>query len=98
MSLFNFNPFKSNLNKRYNYTPRYYSGKSINNIYDFDPKLYKYKETYNANDFSNNWQNVRLEKRNRNNFSNSPLLMIIISILMFIFLYIIDFELSIFYL
>ena len=32
------NPFKKKKNKRFNYTPRYYSGKSIGNIYDFDFK------------------------------------------------------------
>ena len=30
------NPFKKKKNRRFNYTPRYYSGKSIGNIYDFD--------------------------------------------------------------
>ena len=45
------NPFKKKKNRRFNYTPRYYSGKSIGNIYDFDSKFYKYRETFNSIDF-----------------------------------------------
>ena len=92
-----FNIFRTVKNKRYNYTPRYYSGKSIDNSFEFDLKLNKYKEVHNKNDFSGNWNRIRMEKRNRKNFSYSILLFLIIVILIFIFLYIIDFDISIFY-
>lgn len=89
--------FKLSRNKRYNYTPRYYDGKQIENPYDFDSKFTKYRETYNANDFGKKWQEARAVSRNRSNRSFSPLLATIIAVLCLIFLYIIDFDLTIFY-
>ena len=90
------NLFKLNRNRRYNYTPRYYQGKEIENPYDFDSIFTKYRDTYNANDFGKKWQEARLASRNRSNRSFSPTLLIIIGVLVLIFLYIIDFDLSIF--
>ena len=63
--MFKANLFKLNRNKRYNYTPRYYQGKTI-------------------------------ENRNRSNRSFNPTLLVAIAVLTFIFLFIIDFDLSIF--
>ena len=88
--------FKLRKNKRYNYTPRYYKGKESVNIYDFDSKFSKYKEIYNKNDFGSSWNQVRQEKRSRTNRSITPRLLIIILLLIFCFLYIIDFDLTIF--
>jgi len=65
--MFKANLFKLNRNKRYNYTPRYYEGKTIENLYDFDSKFNKYRETYNANDLGKQWGDARLESRNRAN-------------------------------
>jgi len=65
--MFKANLFKLNRNKRYNYTPRYYEGKTIENLYDFDSKFNKYRETYNENDLGKQWGDARLESRNRAN-------------------------------
>lgn len=94
--MFKANLFKLNRNKRYNYTPRYYQGKTIENLYDFDSKFNKYRETYNENDFAKQWQDARLENRNRSNRSFNPTLLVAIAVLTLIFLFIIDFDLSIF--
>jgi len=94
--MFKANLFKLSRNKRYNYTPRYYQGKTIENLYDFDSKFNKYRETYNENDLGKQWQDARLENRNRSNRTLNPTLLIVIAILTFIFLFIIDFDLSIF--
>ena len=94
--MFKSNLFKLNKNRRYNYTPRYYKGKSIDNPYDFDSTFSKYRDTYNANDFGKQWQDARLRLRSRKNRSVSPLLLSIIAVLVLIFMYIIDFDLSIF--
>jgi hypothetical protein len=83
-------------NRRYNYTPRYFSGKEGGNLYDFDSKFSKYRDTYNQNDFGQQWQEARLKLRTRNNRAFSPRLIIIILILVLAFLYVIDFDLSIF--
>ena len=88
--------FKLNKNRRYNYTPRYYEGKEFSNIYEFDSKFSKYRDTYNANDIGKKWEEARLESRTRSNRAFSPLLLIIIAVLCLIFLFIIDFDLSIF--
>ncbi|MDA8923809.1 hypothetical protein N9575_01515 [Flavobacteriaceae bacterium] len=88
--------FKLNKNRRYNYTPRYYEGKEISNIYEFDSKFSKYRDTYNTNDIGQKWEEARLESRTRSNRAFSPLLLVIIAVLCLIFLFIIDFDLSIF--
>jgi hypothetical protein len=88
--------FKLKKNRRYNYTPRYYSGKEGGNIYDFDSKFSKYRETYNQNDFGQQWQDARLKMRTRNNRGISIRLVIIIMFLVLVFLYVIDFDLTLF--
>ena len=94
--MFKANLFKLNRNKRYNYTPRYYQGKTIENLYDFDSKFNKYRETYNENDLAKQWQDARSENRNRSNRSFNTTLLVAIAVLTLIFLFIIDFDLSIF--
>ena len=83
-------------NNRYNYTPRYYQGKNIGNIYDFGSKFEKYKETTNDIDFGSSWAEARTASRTRGNREINKRLIYIIMILLFIFLWIIDFDLSIF--
>ena len=90
------NFYKSRKNQRYNYTPRYYKGKDTGNIYSFDSKFHKYKETTNAIDFGSQWAEARKMSRNRGNREINFRVLIIIAILMLIFLWIIDFDLSIF--
>ena len=88
--------FKLKKNRRYNYTPRYFSGKEGGNPYDFDSKFSKYRDTYNHNDFGQQWNEARLKMRTRNNRGISYALIIIIFILVLAFLYVIDFDLSLF--
>jgi len=83
-------------NNRYNYTPRYYKGKDENNPYQFSTKLDKYYETYNKNDFGAHWRDVRREQRNRSNVEINKTVLIIAVVLLLIFFWIIDFDLSIF--
>jgi len=90
------NFYKLRKNQRYNYTPRYYKGKDEGNIYSFDSKFHKYKETTNAIDFGSQWAEARKSSRNRGNREINTRVLIIIAILILIFLWIIDFDLSIF--
>ena len=83
-------------NNRYNYTPRYYKGKDTGNIYDFDSKFQKYKDATNAIDFGSQWADAREASRKRGNRSLNKRVLIIIMILVFICLWILDFDLSIF--
>ena len=88
--------FKLKKNRRYNYTPRFYNGKEGGNLYDFDSKFSKYRDTYNQNDFGQHWQHARLKMRSSSNKEISIRLVIIILILVLAFLYVIDFEISLF--
>jgi hypothetical protein len=94
--MFKGNPFKLRKNRRYNYTPRYFKGKDVGNPYDFDSKFSKYRDTYNSNDFGQQWQQAREKMRHRGNRGMSPTLLVIIVLLVLLFLYIIDFDLSLF--
>jgi len=90
------NLFKISKNRRYNYTPRYYKGKEEGNLYEFDSKFSKYRDTYNSNDFGQQWKEARVQMRSRKNRSSSLRLLLIILALVFVCLYILDFDLSIF--
>tara|TARA_B100000378_G_C17817258_1_gene333055 strand:+ start:97 stop:390 length:294 start_codon:yes stop_codon:yes gene_type:complete len=90
------NFYKVRKNTRYNYTPRYYKGKDTGNIYDFDSKFNKYKETANAIDFGSQWASDRKDSRTRGNRSLNKRFLIIFLVLLFICLWILDFDLSIF--
>ena len=79
------------------YTPRYFKGKEQGNLYDFDSKFSKYRDTYNKNDLAHQWKEARLKMRIRSNRGLSLRLFVIIFSLLLIFLYIIDFDFSIFY-
>lgn len=86
----------SKKNNRYNYTPRYYKGKDIGNIYDFGSKFEKYRETTNDIDFGSHWSEARKNSRTRGNREVNKRMLVIIAILVFLFLWLIDFDLSIF--
>ena len=90
------NLFKLNKNRRYTYTPRYYRGKEEGNLYEFDSRFSKYRNTFNSNDFGNQWQDARVQMRTKKNRSISLRLLLIILSLVFVCLYILDFDLSIF--
>ncbi|MFO8021840.1 MAG: hypothetical protein R6U65_05180 [Perlabentimonas sp.] len=94
--MFKIKTFKLRKNTRYNYTPRYYKGKEEGNIYDFDSRFNKFKETPNSIDFGSHWAKAREDSRNRGNRSLNKRVMLIAAILIFLFLWLIDFDLSIF--
>ncbi|HET8885844.1 MAG TPA: hypothetical protein VFM70_05770 [Salinimicrobium sp.] len=83
-------------NVRYNYTPRYYKGKDEGNIYSFGSKFQKYREITNENDFGSKWADDRKASRTRGNREINKRLLYIIAVLVFLFLWFIDFDLSIF--
>lgn len=88
---------KLNRNKRFNYTPRYYDGKEKNqNPYDFDSAIRRDRETVNYNDYRAHWDEARKGSRHRGNREVNTRLLIIIAILVLAFLFIIDFDLTLF--
>ena len=93
MSLINI--FKRPRNKKFRYSPRY-SKSNKSNIYGFDSAYSKHRESNSVFDMSNAWDEARLRSRNRSNSLFSKTILFIIILLTLIFLYIIDFDLSIF--
>jgi hypothetical protein len=94
--MFKVKTFKLRKNTRYNYTPRYYNGKDEGNIYDFDSRFAKFKNTPNQINFGSHWAEAREQSRNRGNRSLNKRVILIAAILIFLFLWFIDFDLSIF--
>jgi len=83
-------------NNRFNYTPRYYKGKEDAKDEHYPTKFDKYAETYNKNDFGGQWREARMGHRNKGNSELNVTIVIIIAALILLFLWIIDFDLSIF--
>ena len=86
-----------NRNKRFNYTPRYYKGKEVTDEASYSTKFDAYADTYNKNDFSGQWHESRINGRTRNNSGFNGTILVLIGIFILIFLFIIDFDLSIFF-
>lgn len=87
---------KKSPNRRYNYTPRYYKGKEDYDRFEIDSQFQKFRNRPNQIDFGAQWNQDRLGSRNRKNREINRRLIIIFLVLIFIFLWIIDFDLSIF--
>jgi hypothetical protein len=83
-------------NNRFNYTPRYFNGKDDVESAKFPTRIDAFSESYNRNDYGSHWKDARESRRNRANVSFNATIWIIIAILVLIFLFIIDFDLSIF--
>ncbi len=84
-------------NKKYNYTPRYYKGEG--NPFELKHKFDEYRVTASSNKGTKNKLNNALEdyKYNDDKSGANKRTMIIIGILILVFLFIIDFDLSIFF-
>lgn len=83
-------------NNRFNYTPRYYNGKEDVVTSERGTRFDSYAETFNKNDYSGQWKEARLKQRNRSNFEFNRTVWIIIAVLVLLFLWLIEFDLSIF--
>jgi len=90
------NFFKQRQNRRYNYTPRYFKGKKDENPFDFDSPFSKFRDMPNSNDFGAHWREARSQSRNRGNRGVSKPFLLILSVLVLLALYVLDFDLSIF--
>lgn len=84
-------------NKRFNYTPRYYRGKEDTDEAKYATKFDAYADAYNTSDFSGQWHEARMNNRNRGNSGFNKTIYFLIAFFVLIFLFIIDFDLSIFF-
>jgi hypothetical protein len=94
--MFSKNIFSFRKPVRFHYTPRFYKGSEAENVYKFKSKYRKDEISPNFNDFRGNWQSERKAMRKRGNMIINTRLVIIIAVLILVFFYIIDFDLSIF--
>ncbi|WP_452222431.1 riboflavin synthase subunit beta [Lacinutrix salivirga] len=87
---------KKRKNKRFSYTPRYYKGDS--SPFEMKHKFDEYRSTVGGNNSLKGKFNAALNdyKHNTNKQANKTVLIIAL-FLVFVFLYIIDFDLSIFF-
>ncbi len=85
-------------NKKFNYSPRYYDDKGEGNPFKIEHKLDKYRSTVNSQGGLKGKFRSAMSDMKREGDRNIKIRMLIItSILILIFLYIIDFDLSIFF-
>ena len=88
--------FNLKKNRRFNYTPRFFRGKEDTSI-NFESKISKSRDQYNSIDMGMNWSDQRHKKRNTGNRGVNLTLILTVIFLILVFLYIIDFDLTIFY-
>ena len=87
--------FKTRQNKRFNYTPRYYKGEG--NPFEIKHKFDDQRKTIGKVGLKGKFVNAWDDYKNTPDASANRRTLIIIAILVFIFLLIIDFDLSIFF-
>lgn len=83
-------------NNRFNYTPRYYRGKPEADGSNGSNKFDHYVDALNSNDYSGHWHAARSKYRNRENSSWNLTVWALVAFFTLVFLWIIDFDLSIF--
>ena len=88
--------FNLKKNRRFNYTPRFFRGKEDISI-NFESKISKSRDQYNSIDMGMNWSDQRHKKRNTGNRGVNLTLILTVIFLILVILYIIDFDLTIFY-
>ena len=85
-------------NKKFSYTPRYYDDKGKGNPFELKHKFDEFRTTVGGSKDLKTRLNTALDdyKNNENNDANRRVL-IIVAVFILIFLFIIDFDLSIFF-
>lgn len=87
--------FKLRKNKRFSYTPKYYSGEG--NPYEMKHKFDDYRQTVGNNSgLKTKFKNAVEDYRYNPNREANKRIIIIVAVLLLVFLFLIDFDLSIF--
>lgn len=85
-------------NRTYDYHPRYYDDKGKGNPYKMAPKFDEYRSTLsNQRGLKNKFNNVLEDTRREGDRNVKIRLAIIVAALILVFLFVIDFDLSIFF-
>jgi len=90
--------FKTRKNKRFSYQPRYFkSNEEGNSPYEIKHKFDDYRKTVGSSGLKTKFTNAIDELKTQPDRDANRRILIIISILLLVFLFIIDFDLSIFF-
>jgi len=85
-------------NKKYSYSPRYFDDKGQGSPYQMKHKFDEFRSTVGANkNFKTKLNNALDELKNNPDKEANKRTLIIVAILVLVFLFIIDFDLSIFF-
>tara|TARA_R110002167_G_scaffold180584_1_gene380824 strand:+ start:1258 stop:1593 length:336 start_codon:yes stop_codon:yes gene_type:complete len=85
-------------NRQFDYNPRYYDGKGKGNPFKMEPKFDQFRSTLDSSRGLKRKINRALEDAKRKGDRNLKIrMLVILAVLVLIFLYIIDFDLSIFF-
>lgn len=85
-------------NKKFSYTPRYYDDKGEGSPFEIKHKLDEFRTTVGGQkDLKSRINNALADYNNNDNKEANRRVLIIVGILVLIFLFIIDFDLSIFF-
>lgn len=87
--------FKTRQNKKFSYTPRHYKGEG--NPYEIKHKFDEHRKTVSNVGLKGKFQNAWDDYKNTPDASANRRILIIVGILLFIFLLIIGFDLTIFF-
>lgn len=88
---------KTRKNKKYGYTPRYYNDNGEGNPYQIEHKFDKFRSTIGENQgLKGKFKNVIQDLKSTEKKGTNKTILIIIAVLVLFFLFIIDFDLSIF--
>lgn len=86
--------FFKRTNKKFEYTPRYYKGEG--NPYEIKHKFDEFRTTVGKRNLKQKFNDAVDELKKSESRGTNKTILIIVAILVFIFLYFIDFDLSIF--
>ncbi|MBL4891593.1 MAG: hypothetical protein JKX91_07175 [Rhizobiaceae bacterium] len=89
--------FKLRKNKKFDYTPRYFDDKGEGNPFEIKHKFDDYRTTLDNYSFKAKLNNGLADLKGKKNKESNRRILIIIAALILIFLFFIDFDLSIFF-
>lgn len=88
---------KTRQNKKFGYEPRYYKHDGEGSPYQIEHKFDKFRKTVgSSNGMKGNFKNAWEELRGSKSKSPNRIIFFVVALFLLIFLYIIDFDLSIF--
>jgi len=90
--------FKTRKNKKFSYTPRYFDDKGDGNPFQMKHKFDDYRKTVGGNTgLKTKFRNAFEDLKNSRDRETNKRILIIVAVLLLVFLFIIDFDLSIFF-